>query len=391
MAEFWGDVRFGMRLLARSPVFAITVTLLLGIGIGANTLIFGIVDTFLLRALPVKHPERLVRLIEVHPTGFVTWDLPYALYEQLASNSATLTDVLCQGDLDVAFEEGESTERIRINAVSPNFFSALGIGAYLGRVLTPGDDNAGVMHAVLSYDFWRNRFGGSASIIGRTIRLNGRALTVVGVLPRGVNGLTVETTPDVRVPLSAVRLLVAQSSKDPFGSLFLQVEIFGWLRPGVALERAEAEIQPRLSAVYEETLIRAYPEFAKLRRQDVFDSRMRLELAGKGISSLRAQFSRGLILLMTSVGLLLLMACGNVACLLLARSTARSQEIGMRLALGANRWRVARQLLTESLVLALLGGLLGVLLDLCVPPAFAGGDSAHSRPSRRPSAPRGSS
>lgn len=365
MSEFWGDMRFGLRLLARSPIFAVTVTLLLGIGIGANTLIFGILDTFLLRSLPVKHPERLVRLIEVHPTGFVTWDLPYALYEQLASNSAMLTDVLCQGDLDVAFEEGASTERIRINAVSPSFFSALGIGAHLGRVLTPGD--AGMMHAVISYDFWRRRFGGSTSIIGRTIRLNGRALTVVGVLPRGVNGLTVETTPDARVPLSAVRLLVAQTSKDPFGSLSLQFQIFGWLRPGVALERAEAEIEPRLRAVYEETLIRAYPEFAK-RRQNVFDSRLRLELAGHGISSVRAQFSHGLKLLMTSVGLLLLMACGNVACLLLARSAARSQEIGMRLALGANRWRVARQLLTESVVLAVLGGVLGVLLTyVCRP------------------------
>jgi hypothetical protein len=124
MSDFWRDVRFGVRLLRRSPVFTLAVVLLFGIGIGANTLIFSFVDALLLRPLPVRHAERLVRLVEVHPTGFITWDLPYVMYEQLAAESSTLSEGLCQGDLDVAFEEGASTERIRINAVSGNFFSA---------------------------------------------------------------------------------------------------------------------------------------------------------------------------------------------------------------------------------------------------------------------------
>jgi putative ABC transport system permease protein len=150
MDDFWGDIRFGLRLLRRSPVFALIVASLLGIGIGANTLIFSIVDTLLLRPLPVKHPEQLVRLIEIHPTGFVTWDFPHVLCGELASGSSSLTDVLCQGDFDVPFKNGGATERIRVNAVSTNYFSTLGIKAFLGRVLTAEEDKPGSTNAVVS-------------------------------------------------------------------------------------------------------------------------------------------------------------------------------------------------------------------------------------------------
>ncbi|HEY3455716.1 MAG TPA: ABC transporter permease [Bryobacteraceae bacterium] len=345
MSDFWRDVRFGLRLLRHSPVFAIAVVLLLGIGIGVNTLIFSMADALLLRPLPVRQADRLVRLVEVHPTGFVTWDMPYVVYEQLAKESSSFSDVLCQGNLDVAFEQGAFTERIRINAVSTNFFSALGIGARLGRVLNPSDEDA----AVLSYDFWQRRFQGSPSVVGRSIRLNGRSLTVVGVLANGMNGLTVETSPEVRIPLAAARWFEGRVD-------FAQV--FGILRPGVSRERAEAEIAPRLH--YSEEVLQG--------GKNVFRWRWRLENAGHGISTLRGQFSRGLLLLMAAVGLLLLMACGNVACLLLARSAARAQEMGVRLALGASRWRVARQLLSESLLLAALGGGLGVLVAYMLKP-----------------------
>jgi hypothetical protein len=165
-----------------------------------------------------------------------------------------------------------------------------------------------------------------------------------------LNGLTVETSPDVRVPISTGRSLEQEGRQTFF-------QVFGILRPGVTRERAQAEIEPRLLRVHEQALLRRFPEFNK----SAFASRLRLEAAGHGVSTLRGQFSRGLVLLMTAVGLLLLMACGNVACLLLARSAARSQEMGVRLALGASRWRVARQLLSENLLLALAGGSIGIV------------------------------
>jgi hypothetical protein len=157
-------------------------------------------------------------------------------------------------------------------------------------VLTSQDDNA----AVLSYDFWQQRFAGSPSILGRSIRLNGRALTVVGVLPKGLNGLTVETSPDVRIPISTGRSLV-QEGNQPF------FQVFGMLRPGVTLERAQAEIEPRLRRVYDEALAKRYPGFVR----GALGSRLNLEAAGHGVSTLRQQLSRGLILLMAAVGMLL--------------------------------------------------------------------------------------
>lgn len=360
-------MRFGLRLLGRSPVFALTVSLLLGIGIGANTLIFSFFDALLLRPLPIPHPEQLVRLIEVRSNGFTTWDFPFEVYEQLASKAATLSEAFCQGDLDVAFQDGESTQRVRVNAVSTNFFTSVGIHAQLGQVLGPDDGKAGVLHAVLGHDFWQRRFAGSASVIGRSINLNGRAFTIVGVLPSGVNGLSVDTSPDLRVSVTAGRMLVQQTSTGP-DPLALEFQIFGRLRRGMALATAEAEIEPLLRRPYEDAVIAARPKLANHSRIELLDSHLRLEPAGNGISSLRAQFSRGLALLMASVGLLLLLACANVACLLLARSAARSQEIGMRLILGATRWQVARQLLTESLLLAVLGGALGVLFTFMFRP-----------------------
>src|SRR5713101_165037 len=158
MSEFFRDVRFGVRLLAKSPVFTATAALLLAVGISANTLIFSIVNALLLRPLPVSHPENLVRLIEVHPTGFIAWDLPYNLCDPVASRAASLSEVICQGETDVAFSDGTSTERVR---------------AALGRVLTAEDERTVATNAVLSYGFWQRRFQRDASVLGRSIVLRG--------------------------------------------------------------------------------------------------------------------------------------------------------------------------------------------------------------------------
>ena len=363
------DLRFGVRLLAKSPVFAATAALLLAVGISANTLIFSVVDALLLRPLPVSHPENLVRLVDVHPNDFITWDLPYDVCDAVAGRDADLSEVICQGEADVAFRDGTSIERVRVHLVSPNFFSSLGVHAYLGRVLGVEDERTAAMNAVLSYGFWRRRYRGDTSILGRRVILRGHPFTIVGISPEAFNGLTVDTSPDIRVPGAVVRSVVEPRADMGPGATPLFAQIFARLRQGVPVKRASDEADPLLHAVYQDQIDQIFPS-AKGRApaKSVIDSRLRLESIVNGVSTLRAQFSRGIELLMAGVALLLLMACANVAGLLLARSAGRAQEFGIRLALGANAARIVRQLLTEGLLLALLGGVAGILLTrACLP------------------------
>jgi predicted permease len=359
------DLRFGLRLLARSPVFTVVAALLLAIGISANTLIFSVVDALLLRPLPVSHPENLVRLVEVHPNDFITWDLPYNFCQAVASHDADLSEVICQGEADVSFREGTSTERVRVHLVSPNFFSSLGVAPYLGRVLAGEDEHQAAHNAVLSYDFWQRRFHGDSAVLGRSIVLGGSSFNIVGVSPIGFNGLTVDTEPDLRVPAAVDRVLIkpvdgmSPKARPLFG------QIYGRLRIGVPLARANSEVDSTLHSSYEEEADKIYPS---AKDSPSLKTRLRLESIATGVSTLRAQFSRGLEILMAGVALLLLMASANVAGLLLARSAAREREMALRLALGAGPARIVRQLLTEGLLLASLGGVAGILLTLaCLP------------------------
>jgi predicted permease len=366
MSEFLRDLRFGVRLLAKSPVFTITAALLLAVGICANTLIFSMVNALLLRPLPVSHPENLVRLVDVHPTGFVNWSLPYDFCDGAASGDADFSEVICQGDADIGFDAasngGSIAERVRVHLVSPNFFSSLGVHPYLGRVLTAEDEHARAQVAVLSYAFWRRRFRGDTSVVGRKIILGGPPFTIVGVSPDSFNGLALDTSPDLRVPASVARVLVGP----------LSAQIFARLRSGVPFERADAELDPLLHAAYEDETNKMFPRTqGTAPGKNAIESRLRLESIVNGVSTLRPQFSGGLEALMAGVALLLLMACANVAGLLLARAAARAPEMGVRLALGASPGRIVRQLLTEGLLLSLLGGVAGVLLTIAFLPLLA--------------------
>jgi predicted permease len=372
MSEFLRDLQFGGRLLSKSPVFTTTAALLLAIGISANTLIFSVVNALLLRPLPVSHPENLMRLIEVHPNDFVTWDLPYNICGELAAKDSSLSEVICQGQADVAFSDRTSSERVRVHLVSPNFFSSLGVGAYLGRVLTMQDEHLAARNAVLSYKFWQRHFQGDRAVLGRNVLLRGHPFTIVGVSPESFNGLTVDTSPDLRVPAAVDRVLVESSGEMSPTARPLFGEIFGRLRRGVPLERASNEVDALLHSAYQDLLDQVFPRAkGTTPSKNVIQTRLRLESVSRGVSTLRTQFSGGLKMLMAGVALLLLMTCANIAGLLLARSAVRAQEIGIRVALGASPARIMRQLLTEGLLLAVLGGGAGVLLTYACLPLLA--------------------
>jgi predicted permease len=335
-----GDLRYAVRMLARSPGFTLTVVGLLALGIGANTAIFSALNALLLRPLPVHQPEQLIRFVQTIPRIGTTSEFPKEVYEAL-KHAATLQAVFGDAAWPVPMNDPKPAEQVRVDVVTPEFFDALGVSALYGRTLTADDarNTTGMPPAVLTYGFWKRRFAGDVRAVGHSITLHGHKFVVVGIMPRTFNGITTDTAPDVRIPLRTFGLLRAQND-----IMSPALEIAARMKPGVSPEQARAEC----SLIWR-NVMRA-PQFQYEWRQD-----LQVESLEHGASVLRDRFGRALQLLVCSAGLLLLLMCSNVAGLLLARGAARREQMAVRLALGASRARLLRQMLAESALLAGLG------------------------------------
>ena len=369
MQSFWYDLRFALRTLAKNPVFTAVALLSLGIGIGANTAIFTIMDRLILRPLPVHDPERLVLFQSSGPlSGFVQTSygnevsFSWPKYVQLRDGTRDLFDgLIARYPSEASLVWHSQTDPGRIELVSGNYFEVLGIRATLGRLLGAEDSRVqgGNTVAVLSHGYWMSRFGGSPAVLNQAVIVNGHPLTIVGVAQAGFQSIGAGEAPLVFVPIT----MQAQMTRwDEFENAHAYwLNIFGRLKPGVSRERAEAATAVVWHRILENDL--KLHKTATASYRDKYPNKKLLLLpAAAGISAVRDNLSVPLYLLMGMVGLVLLIACGNVANLLLARAAGREKEIAIRLSLGASRGRLIRHLLTESTLLSMGGGLVGLLI-----------------------------
>ena len=356
------DLRYGLRLLARHRLFAIFSIISLALGIGGTSAVFSLFDAIVLRDLPVAAPERLITLSIQSGSRPGNSYMPYPQFEAMRQDSRFVEGLFARTEAGRLRVGARGVTEVAVGLqVTGSYHGTLGVRPALGRLLTPADDRPGhATVAVISHAYWQRRFGGDASIVGSTIALNQTPFTVVGVEPPGFFGATLGSAPDVIMPMQARDLLTTTES--PWRAAFATwIQIMGRLRGDATIEQATQE----LTSIYERVSIdaaggaAAQSDDARLARETKVIVRPG---AKGGPSGLRNTYERGLRLLLMMLGGILCLASLNVATLLLARSASRREEIATRLALGADRWRIVRQLLTESAVIAGSGGLLGLLV-----------------------------
>jgi predicted permease len=345
---FWQDLRYGTRMLASNRGFTIVAVLTLALGIGANTAIFSILDPLLLRKLPVQNPDQLVQIAMKGPLQ--SDDIAdYSFYERYRDENQVFSGVLAltpAQEVQAASNgrSGSATDEI----VSGNYFSVLGLRPFLGRLFVPEDGYAGSANIVISFEFWKRSFGSDPAVLGKTISANGISYSIVGVTPPGFFGTRIGESADFYLAIGS-RLSDAEKWRAGW------VGIIARLKSHTTLDQARADVTPLFEQNVRESTV---PEIEK--REDMAE--LIITPAGRGPSDLRARFSLPAQILMGVVGLILLIACANVASLLLARGMARRREITVRLAMGAGRWRLVRQLLSESALLAAIGAAAGLLM-----------------------------
>lgn len=342
------DSRHAIRLLAKAPLFTTTAILSLALGIGANTAIFSLMDAVILRMMPVQNPGQLVQFGR---------DLPYPMYVQFRNELRCFTDILAHssiGQRDIFFDR--DAETVQAELVSSNYYSLLGVSPLYGRLL----DATNEPEAVISHAYWVRRFSSDPSAIGRTFRWNGLPFTIIGITPPEFQGTVPGQRPDITLPVLAGGDFVRRGPGWRTSNSVRWLESMGRLRDGYTMEAAQAEVASLYARVLEtEAKLANENEF---HRQRILAQKMPLEAAGNGFDFLRYRFAEPLRWLMGIVALILLIACANLANLLLGRAAARRREIAVRVALGAGRSRIIRQMLAEGLVLAIAAGLLGILV-----------------------------
>jgi macrolide transport system ATP-binding/permease protein len=385
MSAFWEpfaqDVRYAFRSMAGSKLFTAMAVLSLALGIGANTAIYSFMDGVMLRALPVRHSEQLVILnwraksdapvVHSHwgsnydePGGGKTSpNFPYPAFELLRDHNDVLSSLFGHaGGSRMNLVIDGSAELAGGQYVTGGFFSGLGVPPAAGRLIDQSDDRMGAANiAVITNDYWHTRFGANPAVIGKQIQINGTPVTIAGVSAPEFYGVSPDNKPSVFLPMANIGLTRPQPDGQPLfhDDTYYWIELMGRLKDGVTLTQAQSQLAGPFHGFVEST--------ATKDRERADLPTLWLQEGGSGVDSLRRQYSKPLWILMAMVGLILAVACFNIANLLLARATSRRREIALRLSLGAGRFRIVRQLLTESVVLALLSGIAGIgVAALCI-------------------------
>jgi len=372
MRSIGKDIQFALRAFRKSPVFTAVALLSLALGIGANTAIFTLLDQVLLRLMPVKNPQELVLL---HMEGFhygSNWgehSLSYPMYRDFSSHNSVFSGMFCRRADQFSLGFNGTTERVNGELVSGTYFPVLGVGAALGRTFTPDDDRTPGGHpvAMLSYAYWQSRFAADRSLIGKTVAVNGHNFNVVGVAEKGFDGVELGSASQIFVPMMMrPQLMPLFNEQLDFNNRRTRwVNVFGRLKPGVSRRQAQTSLQPYFHAVLEMEVKEAAFHKASAEVRARFLTNVIQALPGaQGKSRFRELLATPLWVLMALTGGVLLIACANVASLLVARAASRQKEIAIRLAIGAGRFRIIRQLLVESLLLSVTGGVLGLVLAL---------------------------
>ena len=370
ITEIINDVRYALRMLTKNPAFAGVVVLTLALGIGANAAIFSLLDKVLLQSLPVANPDQLAVLSEYetkYESGIGS-SFSYPMYQDLRDRNSVFSGVIARGGTQMNVTHGDRTEHVSGELVSGNFFEVLGVRPWAGRLFTQDDDRTPGAHpvAVLSYGYWESRFNKDPELIGKTILLNEKPVTVLGVTPPGFFGVNLSNNPDVRVPLMMTPVF------NPLPPTRLTSRRHQWLsvmarrKPDVSAEQAQASLNVTYNQIRELDAQRLAADTPNFNRERFMARRIAVTPGDQGLRYLQKELSTSLWLLFGATCAVLLILCANLANLMMARATARASETAVRLALGAGRMRLLRQWLTEGVVLALMGGAAGVFIALWI-------------------------